>query len=69
MDTIIDLHRLENETDFEWKLRCCIEIVMLLSQLYVSEGVHSNETLPSFILQNKLRKIKEKLKNDKIRVN
>nr|DAJ88450.1 MAG TPA: hypothetical protein [Bacteriophage sp.]DAK87597.1 MAG TPA: hypothetical protein [Bacteriophage sp.]DAR98897.1 MAG TPA: hypothetical protein [Bacteriophage sp.]DAV23476.1 MAG TPA: hypothetical protein [Bacteriophage sp.] len=42
---------------------------MLLSQLYVSEGVHSNETLPSFILQNKLRKIKEKLKNDKIRVN
>ena len=24
MDTIIDLHRLENETDFEWKLRCCL---------------------------------------------
>ena len=24
MDDIIDLHRLENETDFEWKLRCCL---------------------------------------------
>ena len=24
MDIIIDLHRLENETDFEWKLRCCL---------------------------------------------
>lgn len=24
MDVIIDLHRLENETDFEWKLRCCL---------------------------------------------
>lgn len=23
MDIIIDLHRLENETDFEWKLRLC----------------------------------------------
>lgn len=34
-----------------------------------SEGVYSNETLPSFILQKILRKIKEKIKNDKIRVN
>lgn len=24
MDIIIDLYRLENETDFEWKLRCCL---------------------------------------------
>ena len=24
VDIIIDLHRLENETDFEWKLRCCL---------------------------------------------
>lgn len=24
MSNIIDLHRLENETDFEWKLRCCL---------------------------------------------
>lgn len=24
MGIIVDLHRLENETDFEWKLRCCI---------------------------------------------
>ena len=24
MHIIIDLHRLENETDFEWKLRCCL---------------------------------------------
>lgn len=24
MNIIIDLHRLENETDFEWKLRCCL---------------------------------------------
>nr|DAE26076.1 MAG TPA: hypothetical protein [Siphoviridae sp. ctEkS11]DAV29207.1 MAG TPA: hypothetical protein [Caudoviricetes sp.]DAV77167.1 MAG TPA: hypothetical protein [Caudoviricetes sp.] len=36
---------------------------MLLSQLYVSEGVHSNETLPSFVLKNnkwlrKRRKLK-----------
>nr|DAE85193.1 MAG TPA: hypothetical protein [Caudoviricetes sp.]DAQ41380.1 MAG TPA: hypothetical protein [Caudoviricetes sp.] len=28
-----------------------MEIVMLLSQLYVSEGVYLNETLPSFALK------------------